>query len=87
MLSLSINKIFDFNNWKKKLSEIPIEARRHSDHEDSEDKNEEETTPINTETINISVDSFILDQNGNEIKGDFPLIVQRYQDYGYQGRD
>ena len=47
----------------------------------------EHTTLINTETINISVDSFFLDKNENEIKGDFPLVVQRYQDYGYQGRD
>ena len=69
------------------MSEIPIKARRHSEHEDSEDENEEETTIINTKTININVDSFFLDQNGNEIKGDFPLVVQRYQDYGYQGRD
>ena len=64
------------------MSEIPIKVRRHSEHEDSEDENEEETTFINTENINISVDSFFLDQNGNEIKGVFPLVVQRYQDYG-----
>ena len=69
------------------MSEIPIKAIRQSEHEDSEDENEEQTTLINTETINISVDSFFLDKNENEIKGDFPLVVQRYQDYGYQGRD
>ena len=71
----------------KELSEIPIEARRHSEHEDSEDENEEKTTPVNTETIKIGADPFFLDQNGNEIEGDAPLGVQRYQDYGYQDRD
>ena len=69
------------------MSEIPIKAIRQSEHEDSKDENEEETALINTETINISVDSFFLDKNENEIKGDFPLIVQRYQNHGYQGRD
>ena len=60
------------------MSEILIKARSRSEHEDSEYEIEEKTTLVHTDTINISVDSFCLDQNGNEIEVDLTLGVQKF---------